>query len=61
MLKKLIAAVNPFVARKPMPVKNDNVVSPEHAGHSHSFSCACKPCSDHTAALTRARLKRQGA
>ena len=58
MLKKLAASLNPFFAKRA-----DKAVEAEapKGKHPHSFSCACKACVDHTDALTRARLKRQGA
>lgn len=59
MLKKLAAAINPFaMKRKPIAASVDETPAVKH---SHSFSCACKPCVDYTSALTKARLKRQGA
>jgi hypothetical protein len=63
MLKKLAASLNPFAARKPQLMRPivGTAPLPEAAKHPHSFSCACKPCVDHTSALTKARLKAQGA
>jgi hypothetical protein len=60
MLKKIRDLIaNPFEARrKPIASSVDETPADKHP---HSFSCACKPCVDHTNALTRARLKAQGA
>jgi hypothetical protein len=62
MLKKLAASLNPFFAKRAdkaaVTAEAANIGGPTH---EHSFLCPCKPCNDHTAALTRARLKRQGA
>jgi hypothetical protein len=58
MLKKLAAKLNPFAVKRVAASKDE----PERTdAHPHSFSCACKPCVDHTNALTKARLKSQGA
>lgn len=59
MLKKLLAAANPFKnpPRQPAAAVCDNAAPT----HGHSFSCPCDDCGDETARLTRERLKRQGA
>lgn len=57
MLKKLVAALNPF-AKKPTAVSAP--AAPSHPTHKHSFSCACPHCVAETNRLTLVRLRRQG-
>lgn len=54
MLKKLVAALNPFHAKRvstPVVVKS--------APHPHTFSCPCPTCEAETQRLTLVRLKEQ--
>ena len=56
MLRKLVAAINPF--HKPAPARS--TVQPYEA-HPHSFSCPCAVCVSHTNELTVIRIRRQTA